>query len=63
MYNGCSCGNSCGYGRSGGTSWLIWVIVILFVLGLFDQGGCGIGLTSGCGCDNSYGRSNGCGCD
>ena len=62
MYNGCSsCGSSV-YGRSGGFSWIIWVIVILFVLGLFDNNGCGIGLASGCDNDNCFGRNNGCGC-
>ena len=56
MYNGC---NSCGYSRLGGNfSWIIWIFVILFVIGLFDNNG------NDCGCDNDrgYNRSNGCGC-
>lgn len=54
MYNGC---NSCGYSRvGGGFSWIIWIVVILFVIGLFDNNDCG------CDNDNNYGRNNGCGC-
>lgn len=56
MYNGYGC-NACSGARfGGGFSWIIWIVVILFVIGLFDGNGCG------CDNDTSYNRNNGCGC-
>ena len=45
----CGCGNN-------SITWIVVIIVVLYVLGVFG------GNHGGCGCDNVFPNDNGCGC-